>query len=55
MTKDRSIFFNLNNVTEEQWGAILQDLGMMDEVAGDARFGNGGIDAVGMGKYAVDV
>ena len=55
MTKDRSIFFNLNNVTEEQWGAILQDLGMVDEVADDPRFGNGGIDAVGFGKHAVDV
>ena len=54
MTKDRPIFFNLNNATEEQWSAILQDFGMHGEVADDPRFGNGGRDAVGLGKYSAD-
>ena len=28
---------------------------MVDEVADDPRFGNGGLDAVGFGKHVVDV
>ena len=55
MTKDRPIYFNLNNTTEEQYLAILQELDMLDEVIADPRFGNGGRDAVGMGKYTWEV
>jgi crotonobetainyl-CoA:carnitine CoA-transferase CaiB-like acyl-CoA transferase len=54
-TKDRSIYFNLNKSTEEQFLALLEELGMLDEVIEDPRFENGGRRAVGMGQYADDV
>jgi len=55
MTKDRPIFFSLNNVTDEQWKMMLKEIGMADEVEKDTRFGNAGRDAVGVGKYAAEV
>ena len=55
MTQDRPIYFNLNNTSEEEYLAILQELDMLDEVIADPRFGNGGRDAVGMGRYTTEV
>ena len=55
MTQDRPIYFNLNNTTEDQYLAILGELEMLDEVIADPRFGNGGRDAVGMGKHTGEV
>lgn len=54
-TKDRPIYFSLNNCSEEQYYRILEELGMLDEVIADPRFGNGGRDAVGMGGSADEV
>ena len=50
--KDRPIYFNLNNCTEEQYFGLLGELGMLDMALEDPRFGNAGRDAVGLGQYA---
>jgi crotonobetainyl-CoA:carnitine CoA-transferase CaiB-like acyl-CoA transferase len=55
MTKDRPIYFGLNNASESDYLGILEDLGMLDDVIDDPRFGNGGRDAVGMGQHSADV
>ena len=56
MTKDRPIYFSLNNATEEQYVSMLEEMGMLDDVITDPRFANGGRDAVGWaGKYALEV
>src|SRR5690606_38987157 len=49
---DKPIYFSLNNATEEQYLALTERLGMLDLVLTDPRFGNGGRDAVGMGRYS---
>ena len=54
-TKDRPIYFNLHNATEEQFITLLQKLEMLDEVIEDPRFGNAGRDVVGLGKDAEQV
>lgn len=54
-TKDRPIYFGLNNASEAEYLGILQDLGMLDDLIDDPRFGNGGRDAVGMGAHANEV
>lgn len=54
-TQDRPIYFGLNNASEAEYLEILQDLGMLDDLIDDPRFGNGGRDAVGMGVHANEV
>ncbi|MBI2165644.1 MAG: CoA transferase [Chloroflexi bacterium] len=53
-TKDNPVYFRLHNASEEEYISLLIDLGM-DEVMADERFGNAGRDAVGWGKYAIEV
>ena len=53
-TRDKPIYLRLYNSTEEDYVGLLYDLGM-EEVLADERFGNGGRDAVGNGKYAPEV
>ena len=54
-TEDRPIYFNVNNSTEEQYIYLLTELGMLEEVITDERFGNGGRDAAGAGQYSLEV
>ncbi len=54
-TQDRPMYFNVNNSTEEQYIHLLTELGMLEEVIGDERFGNGGRDAAGAGQYSAEV
>ncbi len=53
--KDRPIYFNLNNCTEEQYLDLLEKLGMLEEALADHRFGDAGREAVGLGQYAREV
>lgn len=53
-TKDKPVYLRLYNTSEEDYVGLLTDLGM-EEVLADERFGNGGRDAVGNGKYAFEV
>ena len=54
-TKDRPIYWSLNNASEEQYLALLHELGMLDSVIEDSRFGSGGRDAVGAGQFSHEV
>ena len=54
-TKDRPIYWSLNNASEEQYLALLDRLGMLESVIEDPRFANGGRDSIGAGMYAHEV
>lgn len=53
-TKDKPIYFRLHRANEVEYVHLLMDLGM-EEYLGDDRFGDVGRQAVGGGKYAVEV
>ena len=52
LAKGGYVYFNMRRASEENYYGMLGDLGILDQVIGDPRFGNGGRDAVGMGPAA---
>ncbi len=50
-TKDRPVYLNFNNNSEEDYVSLLAELDMV-EVLADPRFQEGGRDAIGTGRYA---
>jgi crotonobetainyl-CoA:carnitine CoA-transferase CaiB-like acyl-CoA transferase len=53
-TKDKPIYFRLHRANEVEYVHLLMDLGM-EECLGDDRFADVGRQAVGGGKYAIEV
>lgn len=53
-TRDKQLYFRLHRASEEEYSKLLLELGMEEQLF-DERFANAGRDAVGMGKYAVEV
>ena len=53
--KGGQVYFNMRRADEENYYGMLTELGILDKVIDDPRFGNGGRDAVGMGPAAEQV
>jgi crotonobetainyl-CoA:carnitine CoA-transferase CaiB-like acyl-CoA transferase len=53
-TRDRDVYVRLHRAQEDDYLQLLIDLGM-EEVLADERFANVGRDAVGNGRYAIEV
>lgn len=53
-TKDKPLYFRLHRANEVEYIHLLMELGL-EESLGDERFANVGRDAVGGGKYALEV
>ena len=53
-TGDGAVYFSMRQATEEDYVRLLSDLDMLD-VLDDPRFGEGGRDAVGLGRFAPEV
>ena len=53
-TKDLPVYFSLRSGSQEDFDLLLLRLEMQDAID-DPRFGNGGRDAIGLGRYAHEV
>lgn len=53
--KGGQVYLNMRRADEENYYGMLAELGLLEKVIADPRFGNGGRDAVGMGPAAEQV